>query len=96
MQGNSTFSKEAAVGLSEKCSFGKLREASQKGDSVCMLTIPISVCQAGKQARHSVGVARETKWAGTVQDSSADRSASHGSCLRRLAKFFTGHKDRHL
>ena len=40
MQGNSTFSKEATVGLSEKCSFGKLREASQKGDSVRMLTIP--------------------------------------------------------
>ena len=40
MQGNSTFLKEAAVGLSEKCSFGKLREASQKGDSVRMLTIP--------------------------------------------------------
>ena len=39
---------------------------------------------------------RETKWAGTIQDSSADRSASHGSCLRRLAKIFTGHKERHL
>ena len=42
MQGNSTFSKEVAVGLSEKCSFGKLREASQKGDSVRMLTIPVT------------------------------------------------------
>ena len=37
---------------------------------------------------------RETKWAGTIQDSSTDRSASHGTCHCRLAKIFTGHKDR--
>ena len=48
--------------------------------------------------RRMVGrlLSRETKWAGTIQNSSADMSASHEPCLFRLTKIFTGHKDRHL
>ena len=76
MQGNSTFSKEAAVGLSEKCSFGKLREASQKGDSVRMLTI--------RSSAHKIAVSGRSAWNGAAR-AAAGRTASFivVKCLHR-------------